>query len=169
AYQADLPRVNLTADLVRSSASMLPLDLAVRHRVIPLGRNKAGGPVVAVASPLSQEAVDELTRALQMQPLQRIAREGEIAVALRMLREGSGTPADAAQRIPSGPLLGDMLIERGLLRKEVFDMAMRDYRPDKHGRIGDYLVDRRVIPRDVVEQVVQEQRKFFAEAATQST
>ena len=167
AYQADLPRVNLTADLVRTNASMLPVDLAVRHRAIPLGLNKSGGAVVAVASPLSPEAVAELAGHLQMQPLQRIAREGEIAVALRLLREGSGQ-VGAAQSVPSGPLLGDMLIERGLLRKEVFDSAMRDYRPDKHGRIGDYLVERRVIPRDVVEQVVQEQRKFFAEAATQS-
>ena len=167
AYQADLPRVNLTADLVRTNASMLPVDLAVRHRSIPLGLNKAGGAVVAVASPLSPEAVAELAGHLQMQPLQRIAREGEIAVALRLLREGSGQ-VGVAQGVPSGPLLGDMLIERGLLRKEVFDSAMRDYRPEKHGRIGDYLVERRVIPRDVVEQVVQEQRKFFAEAATQS-
>lgn len=166
AYQADLPRVNLTADLVRGNASMLPADVAIRHRAIPLGLNKAGGPVLAVASPLSQEALTELSQLLQTQPLQRIAREGEIAVALRMLREGSSA---TAQAIPSGPLLGDMLIERGLLQRNVFDDAMREYRPDKHGRIGDYLVDRRVIPRDVVEQVVQEQRKFFAEAATQST
>ncbi|GAC1600015.1 MAG: glycosyl transferase family protein [Ramlibacter sp.] len=166
AYQADLPRVNLTADLVRGHASMLPADVAIRHRAIPLGLNKAGGPVVAVASPLSPDALAELTQLLQTQPLQRIAREGEIAVALRMLREGS---AAAAQAVPSGPLLGDMLIERGLLHKDVFDEAMREYRPDKHGRIGDYLVDRRVIPRDVVEQVVQDQRRFFAEAATQST
>jgi adsorption protein B len=161
AYQADLPRVNLTADLVRSNASMLPVDLAIRHRAIALGLNKAGGPVLAVASALSPEAVAELTAALQAQPLQRIAREGEIAVALRMLREASGA---SPQSVPSGPLLGDMLIERGLLKKEVFDTAMRDYRPDQHGRIGDYLVERRVIPRDVVEQVVQDQRKFFAQA-----
>jgi adsorption protein B len=140
---------------------MLPVDLAIRHRAIALGLNKAGGPVVAVASPLSPQAVAELTTALQAQPLQRIAREGEIAVALRMLREASGAPP---QSVPSGPLLGDMLIERGLLKKDVFDTAMRDYRPALHGRIGDYLVDRRVIPRDVVEQVVQDQRKFFAEA-----
>lgn len=161
AYQADLPRVNLTADMVRSHAGVLPVDMAIRHRVIPLGLNKAGGPVVAVASPLSQQAVDELASVLQAQPLQRIAREGEIAVALRMLREDGGA---APRAVPTGPLLGDMLIERGLLKKDVFDMAMRDYRPDQHGRIGDYLVDRRVILRDVVEQVVQDQRKFFAEA-----
>ncbi len=170
AYQADLPRVNLTADLVRSNAAMLPVDMAIRHRAIPLGHNKAGGAVLAVASPLTPDAIIELTQALKMEPLQRIAREGEIAVALRMLREGSGgAVATASKAVPSGPLLGDMLIERGLLRKEVFDMAMREYRPDKHGRIGDYLVERRVIPRDVVEQVVQDQRRFFAEAATQST
>jgi len=98
----------------------------------------------------------------RQEPLQRIAREGEIAVALRLLREGRSGASH--QAVPTGPLLGDMLIERGLLRKDVYDTAMRDYRPDKHGRIGDYLVDRRVIPRDVVEQVVQDQRKFFAGA-----
>jgi bacteriophage N4 adsorption protein B len=165
AYQADLPRVQLSEVLVRLNATMLPVELAVRHRAIPLGPNKAGRPVVAVASPLSKEAADELTASLQTQPLQRIAREGEIAVALRMLREDGSTAASAAQRIPTGPLLGDMLIERGLLQKEVFDAAMREYRPNQHGRIGDYLVDCRVIPRDVVEQVVQEQRRFFAAAA----
>ncbi|MCY7317599.1 MAG: glycosyl transferase family protein, partial [Ramlibacter sp.] len=114
AYQADLPRVNLTADLVRSNAAMLPADMAIRHRAIPLGHNKAGGVVLAVASPLTPDAIVELTQELKMEPLQRIAREGEIAVALRMLREGSGgADAAASKVVPSGPLLGDMLIERG--------------------------------------------------------
>lgn len=168
AYQADLPRVSLTADLVRSNADVLPLDVAIRHRAIPLGLNKAGGHVVAVASPLSPEGMAELTQVFLALPLQRIAREGEIAVALRMLREGAGADRTRAHRVPSGPLLGDMLIERGLLDKEAFDTAMRDYRPGQHGRIGDYLVERRIILREVVEQVVQEQRRIFAEAATQA-
>ena len=99
--------------------------------------------------------------------MQRIAREGEIAMALRLLREGAGDGRPGAQPVPSGPLLGDMLIERGTLRKRaVRECAMRDYRPDQHGRIGDYLVEDESSSRDVLEQVVQEQRRFFAGAAT---
>jgi adsorption protein B len=165
AYQADLPRAHLTAELVRSNANVLPLEMAIRHRAISVG-SKNGQPLLAVASPIAQDAMAELVHVLNAEPLQRIVREGEIAVALRMLREGFPDLDAESQKVPTGPLLGDMLIERGLLDKDVFDMAMRDYRPDKHGRIGDYLVERHVIMRDVVEQVVREQRRFFAEAVT---
>jgi adsorption protein B len=160
AYQADLPRAHLTADLVRKHAGDAPLVLAIRHRAVHMGLNKNNRPVLAVASPLSEEALAEFEAALAQAPVQRIAREGEIAVALRLLSE-HGLGGARAPAVPSGPLLGDMLIARGLLRRDQFENAMREYRPDKHGRIGDYLVDRRVILRDVVEQVVQEQRRFF--------
>jgi adsorption protein B len=69
--------------------------------------------------------------------------------------------------VPTGPLLGDMLIERGLLRRDQFETAMQEYKPNEHGRIGDYLVQRGVIPREMLEQVVQEQRSHFARAAAQ--
>ncbi|MBI2771493.1 MAG: glycosyl transferase family protein [Burkholderiales bacterium] len=162
AYQADLPRSHLSAEMVRGHAEGLPLQLAIRHRAVFMGANKAGTPVVAVASPLPEEGLSEITAALGTLPLQRIVREGEVAVALRLLREGDSAPPGAA--VPTGPLLGDMLIERGLLKRDTFDLAMQLYRPDEHGRIGDYLVQRGVIGRDVVETVVQEQRRFFAEA-----
>ncbi len=163
AYQADLPRAHLSADLVRKHAADMPLDLAIRHRAVNIGRNKNNRPVLAVVSPLGEAALAEFETALGMAPVQRIAREGELAVALRLLREGTSAQGRAAT-VPSGPLLGDMLIERGLLRREQFENAMREYRPDKHGRIGDYLVEQRVILRDTLEQVVQEQRRFFAQA-----
>ncbi|RYF40358.1 MAG: hypothetical protein EOO25_12785, partial [Comamonadaceae bacterium] len=65
-----------------------------------------------------------------------------------------GVSRESAQPV-AGPLLGDMLIDRGLLKREVFEGAMRSYRPDRHGRIGDFLVESRVIPREIVEEVVQ--------------
>jgi adsorption protein B len=164
AYQADLPRANLTAELVRKHSNDVPVDLAIRHRAVHIGLNKNNRTVLAVASPLSEEALKEFETALGQAPVQRIAREGELAVALRLLREG-GAARGKAPQVPTGPLLGDMLIERGLLRREQFESAMREYRPDKHGRIGDYLVEQRVILRDVLEQVVQEQRTFFAKTA----
>jgi adsorption protein B len=165
AYQADLPRAHLSAELVRAHARDLPLALAIRHRTVCMGRNKNNRLVLAVTSPLAAPALAEVTAALGEEPVQRVAREGELAVALRLLREGE---QDAkAPPVPSGPLLGDMLIERGLLQRDQFEAAMSDYKPDHHGRIGDYLVERRVLPREMVEQVVQEQRSFFARAAAQ--
>jgi adsorption protein B len=164
AYQADLPRAHLTADLVRNNANHLPIELAVRHRTVHIGHNKAGRSVLAVSSPLSEDAVREITEAIGEPPVQRVARDGELAIALRLLSDlASGHPGATAP-VPIGPLLGDMLIERGLLKRDQFEDAMRDYRPEQHGRIGDYLVDRKVIVRDVLEQVVQEQRRVFAEA-----
>jgi adsorption protein B len=165
AYQADLPRAHLSAELVRKHAGDMPLDLAIRHRAVSMGRNKHDRPVLAVTSPLSEQALAEVTQGLGQEPVQRIAREGELAIALRLLRD---TQAEGkATSVPTGPLLGDMLIERGLLRREQFESAMQDYKTDRHGRIGDYLVERGVIAREMLEQVVQEQRSYFARAAAQ--
>ncbi|HVE53406.1 MAG TPA: glycosyltransferase family 2 protein, partial [Ramlibacter sp.] len=164
AYQADLPRAHLSAELVRQHAADMPLELAVRHRVVHMGRNKNNRPVLAVTSPLSEMALADITQAIGQEPVQRVAREGELAVALRLLRETQGEKAAA---VPTGPLLGDMLIERGLLRKDEFEHAMAEYKPNQHGRIGDYLVERGVIAREMLEQVVQEQRSHFARAAAQ--
>ena len=163
AYQSDLPRAHLSADLVRKHANDLPQELAVRHRVVHMGVNKNGRPILAVVSPLSEAAVQEITAAAGQEPVQRIAREGELAMALRLLRDGEadGKPGS----VPTGPLLGDMLIERGLLRRTQFEEAMQDYKPNVHGRIGDYLVERGVIAREMLDQVVQEQRSHFARAA----
>jgi len=166
AYQADLPRAHLTADLVRKHAGAMPAELAIRHRAIHMGRNKHDRAILAVTSPLSQQSLEDITAALGEEPVQRIAREGELAVALRLLRDAKHDPK--APAIAQGPLLGDMLIERGVLRREQFEAAMRDYKPDRHGRIGDYLVERGVIQREMLEQVAQEQRSHFARTAAQA-
>jgi adsorption protein B len=144
---------------------VLPQELAIRHRAVHMGVNKHNRPVLAVTSPLSETAVKEITEAVGQEPVQRIAREGELAVALRLLRdsEADGKPGT----VPTGPLLGDMLIERGLLRRDQFESAMQDYKPNIHGRIGDYLVDKGVIARAMLDQVVQEQRSHFARTAAQ--
>jgi len=131
---------------------------------VHVGRNKAGRPILAVSSPLTEPALKEISDAIGETPVQRVARDGELAIALRLLRDVDAGHPGANAAVPVGPLLGDMLIERGLLKRDQFEDAMREYRPDQHGRIGDYLVERRVIVRDVLEQVVQEQRRVFAGA-----
>ena len=100
AYQADLPRAHLSAELVRKHAGDLPLDLAIRHRAVHMGLNKHNRPILAVTSPLSEQALAEITQRIGQEPVQRIAREGELAVALRLLRDA--TPTARPPRCPPG-------------------------------------------------------------------
>jgi bacteriophage N4 adsorption protein B len=90
AYQADLPRGDVAFEAVRAHASVLPLELALRCRAVPVGRNPGGKPLVAVACPLDADALAEIGQALGDPPLQRIVRDDDIAHGLRWLREAAG-------------------------------------------------------------------------------
>lgn len=58
------------------------------------------------------------------------------------------------------PLLGDLLIERGHVLREIFDATLRDYSPHRDGRIGDYMVSRGVISHDALDDVIKEQHRL---------
>lgn len=152
AFQSNLPRVFDVAGRARLS-STLGDEFALRWRVVPLANDEQGRPAIAVASPLSGEGLHQLTEQLGTEPVQLIARESEIVAQLRQLQIVAGQPLSSAT-----PLLGDMLIEEGLLDRETFSRAMLHYRPQLHGRIGDYLVDIGVLSRETIEQAVARQK-----------
>ncbi|MFU0418359.1 hypothetical protein, partial [Acinetobacter baumannii] len=96
-----------------------------------------------------------------------IVREGEIATGLRQLRGMSAADAGALAAHVDGtattrgvPLLGDLLIERGHVLREIFDATLRDYSPHRDGRIGDYMVSRGVISHDALDDVIKEQHRL---------
>jgi len=159
AFQNDLPRVFDVAAKARDSNQALGDEFALRWRVVPLGLNADGRLQVAVASPLPADGLQQISDVLGSEPVQLIARESEIIARLRQLnvREGQSVPDARA------PLLGDLLIEMGLLDRKVFSHAMLHYRPQNHGRIGDYLVDRGVLPRAAIEQAVARQYSDYPE------
>lgn len=163
AYQTELPRAHLNADMVRRHAGGLPLDFGTRYRAVYIGRDVQNRPLLAVASPIPDEALAEVQVLLGKLPGQRIARESEIAIALRLLRGASETFEKVQNGVAGVPLLGDMLIEQGLIKRAVFESAMQTYRPDQHGRVGDYLVQQGVILRHVMERVVSQQRLMHEE------
>jgi bacteriophage N4 adsorption protein B len=111
--------------------------------------------------------------------VQRIAREGEIADGLRLLRGVPVTP-DAESTAAQGfspqdattphavPLLGDLLIEHGAVRRAAFEQALQRYRPAEHGRIGNYMVEQGVISSDALAQAIAEQERLRAEAQAAS-
>ncbi|WP_426143345.1 glycosyl transferase family protein [Pseudomonas sp. DWP3-1-2] len=155
AFQNDLPRVFDVAH--KADPSLLSDEFALRWRVVPLGMNEEGRAQIAVASPLSDEGLQQISDELGSEPVQLIARESEIVAQLREVNalEGQAVPNARA------PLLGDLLIEMGLLNRDVFSRAMLNYRPQHHGRIGDYLVDIGVLPRATIEQAVARQHSHY--------
>jgi adsorption protein B len=161
AYQSDLPRAPLSPAMVREHAHMLPLELAARHRAVAAGSGQAGEPVLAVAGPLSAEALAEITRHLGSAPVQRIARDSEISAALDILCALDGVPAT-----PHAQALGEVLLQSGAVDRSAWELALREYRPDEHGRIGDFLVERGVVLRSLLEQALRQQRAPGASAAS---
>lgn len=167
AYQEGLPRVSLTRERVQRHAGELPVEICARLRTLYLGPGKEGRPDqgmarVAVASALTDAARAELEAVLGRAPFAMVARESEIAAGLRLLR-GQDNAFDPARTEARVPLLGDLLIASGLLSRPVFDAAMQRYRPDLHGRIGDYLVNEAVISREAIEEAVRRQRDWLAQ------
>lgn len=163
-YQQGLSRSHLSREVVEAHAGQLPVDVCMRFRVIPMGQGVGGQPMVAVASSLSDGEQAQLVPLLGAAPLQKVVRETEIAAGLRLLR-GQYDAFDAFTDQRGRPLLGDLLIAQGYLRREAFDRAMQQYRPDLHGRIGDYLVDQGVISRPIIERAIYEQQRFMPETA----
>ena len=151
AFQSGLPRVFDVASKAQPS-SVLDNEFALRWRAVPLAADEQGRAQIAVASPLPDEGRQQLTEQFGMEPVQLIARENEIVEQLRQRGIVRGQPLSS-----SAPLLGDLLIEEGLLDRQTFARAMLNYRPQRHGRIGDYLVDTGVLPRETIEQAVARQ------------
>lgn len=158
AFQANLPRTHVTEQMVRTFQDLLPVDVMVRWRILPIGRDETGRLVVATTSPLGARAKEELRAAAGDVPEQRIARESEINDGLRLLR-GVGDTIEGQQ---SAPLLGDILLERGLMRREAFEAAMDQYRPEEDGRIGEYLVRCGVVQAEALEATLKEQEQRVA-------
>lgn len=165
AYQAGLPRARLTRELVLDNAGATAKDFGTRFRAIHIGVDAGEKPVLAVATPLTDQAIGELVEIFGTEPQQRIVRESELAIALRLLRGVNDSFSRLDRGVAGVPLLGDMLVEQGLLKRKVFEDAMQTYRPERHGRVGDYLVDQGILLREVIERVVGQQRLMHAELA----
>lgn len=149
AFQSALPRVQLDETMVRAGASQLPLDSAIRWRVLALPDSNVDLLYLAVAAPLTETALADLRQRDRRQIRQAIVRESEIAHGLRLLR---GVPEAAGEH--ETPLLGDVLVERGLVTRERFERALESYRSDEDGLIGAYLVRSGVLSQEALDQAL---------------
>ena len=147
---------------------MLPVNLCVRLRIAPFGRTDAGRLRIAAAGPLRDADMSEIEACLGHKPDLHVARESEIAAALRLMRGDKGAFADVASGSPIR-LLGDLLIESGAVRRDVLEHALDEYKPEEHGRIGHFLVTRGIVTSAVVEATIDFQRSLLARHAHPAT
>ncbi|WP_433703831.1 glycosyl transferase family protein [Paraburkholderia sacchari] len=185
AFQSDLQRAPLDAARLASHAQDLPLELVVRYRVLPQGDDGAGHALVLCASPLGEEALAALQAQSALPIVQRIARESEIVEGMRLLRgvpvhgemqrgsqgeaqQAMPDPQASARRTPPVPLLGDLLIEQGAVKRAAFEAALQRYHPNEHGRIGDYMVQQGVITPEALAAAMAEQARRRAAVASAS-
>jgi bacteriophage N4 adsorption protein B len=166
AFQADLERGMLDEAVLVRHHAQLPLETIVRLRVLPQGVDAAGCAILLTASPLGDALLAQLEQQLGRGVTQRIVREGEIAAGLRRLRGVPNSSIDADPNTDASPaprnvpLIGDLLIELGFVRRQAFEAALTNYHPDRHGRIGDFMVASGVVSRDAIERVIEEQRRL---------
>jgi adsorption protein B len=154
AYQADLPRAPLTLELVQQHAGgAWPAALALRHRAVHVGSGKSGQPVLAVARALPAEALAEAAQLLGAAPLQRVARDSEITAALDVACGEAGLAIQVRQ-----PALGALVADAGQVDRGHFESALGDYRPDQHGLLGEFLVERGVIVKEAIDEALRQQR-----------
>jgi adsorption protein B len=86
-----------------------------------------------------------------------IVRETAVVAALRLMR-GEEAGFDAVADASNSRLLGDLLIERGAVKRDVLKHVLDEYQPEAHGRIGHFLVERGIVTAAIVESVIDFQR-----------
>jgi adsorption protein B len=102
-----------------------------------------------------------VAKSLSKEPSWHVVRESEITGALRVMR-----PNETVIGTDAVPLLGDLLLRMGLVRRDALDPVLSQYQPDEDGRIGDFLVAQGVVTRDAIERAMEAQQQLLATART---
>jgi adsorption protein B len=159
--QSELPRGQVEIDTVAQNRKLLPDGLCVRLGAAPMGRAADGAPILAVARPLSVEQRREVAAAAAGQaPVERIVRESEITQGLRVMRGVAGPQVRS-------PLLGDILVEHGLVSQLDFDRALEAYRPETDGRLGEHLVRSGLLTTAALNAALAEQARLAGTGGVQ--
>ncbi|MEG2804220.1 glycosyl transferase family protein [Stenotrophomonas sp.] len=153
AFQGDLARAVIDVDYLQAGQFPVSVEACVQWRLLPLPGSTAETLAIAVANPLNEA---ELAQLLQDVPAtaveQSIARESEINAGLRLI-------SGESYRIDAVPLLGDLLVEMRLIARDQFERVLDEYKPQRDGRIGDYLVKHGVATEAAIAEAVREQHR----------
>ena len=163
-FQSELERAALDPALLDEGQAHVPLEHAIRYRVLPQGTDHAGRRILLAASPIADDALKEIERVAGGPVTQRIVRESEIATGFRFLRGAENALEPNETNVP---LLGDLLIQMGYITRASFNQALKVYRPEHDGRIGEFMVAYGAISARALSDAVQTQSR--AREAGQNT
>jgi len=153
AFQGDLARAVIDVDYLQAGLFPISVEACVQWRLLPLPGSTADSLSIAVANPLSEAEQAQLLQDVQATAIeQSIARESEINAGLRLI-------SGETYRIDAVPLLGDLLVEMRLIARDQFERVLDDYKPQRDGRIGDYLVKHGVATEAAIAEAVREQHR----------
>jgi adsorption protein B len=152
AYQNDLPRGELDLVDLQANRDLLPLDLIVRHRILPSGKSDTGEVIVLAAAALSDAVCDEIKAASGAAPHIMIVRESDVTRGLQYLTQNGGVDMSKPK-----PLLGDLLVDMGFCRRQDLTAALQQYSPLKDGRFGDFLVAMGLLEQANLQRALQHQ------------
>ncbi|WP_374309479.1 glycosyl transferase family protein [Methylocella sp.] len=138
AFETGFPRVELRAEEVRAAIAEIDAPAFARYGAAPFRPQEDGAVSFAIAFPLSDDAQSELLALLGEEPRLRVARESEVAAALRLIGGDADAFADIA--FAREPLIGDVLIQAGLVELAKLDEAFEDYEPERDGSMGAHLM-----------------------------
>lgn len=152
AYQNDLPRGTYDRETVLAHGALLSRDLCLGHRVLPFGRTEGGSVMLLAAAAPPEGSLAEIEGATGRRPVIAIVCESDIVDGLRALNVGGSVTPGAGR-----PLLGDLLVDMGFVRRQDLNYALRRYAPERHGRFGDYLVAEGAVARDNLDTALAHQ------------
>src|SRR6266487_5027558 len=175
AEQYELPFVELDGSEVNLQAAMLLSEqLARRFFALPIGRLPDDSVLVAVADPTSVLFSDELRRALGAPLRFAVAAPEKIDAAITFAYgqpqaevEAETAPAGAGaheptfdvqlRALPSSPPLAALLIRDRRVSEEEITAALGEQRVSGSKRLGELLVERGLVTRAQVAQLLAEQ------------
>ena len=180
----DARRSNLTTSdvhpLTLSPAliNALPRHVALRYAALPIGES-GDALIIATESALSPVAIGAIGRRINRPVEQRLVPIGRVTLGLRYWYLGElgdddrgrllelDADADAAHLDAyccHQYLLGELLLEQGLITPALFGQAMIDFDPEE-GRLGDFLVARGMIDANDLNQALRLQDEHHRRAA----
>ena len=163
----------------------VPVAVAVRFSVFPLGKDAEGRLLLASNDLLAPSEVQEIEQALSHPVEMCLATQADVAFAIRRGYErltGETPPARDRPKIGARLLarrmidaeqlahglhvqrrsyarLGDLLVEQGAISAEALAQALPEFLALAKGRLGDFLVERRYVTREQVDRALEEQRQ----------
>lgn len=116
--------------------------------------------------PLSKEGISDLRAFQSYKLVQFIVSESEMTEALRQV--ATGKTGKVSDKAPPRKLIGDVLIEMKIINQAMLAKVIRHYDPDKDGRLGDFLVAKKVISeRDLKRALAHQSGKAIPEIPVQ--